>query len=124
MRTIPEFESCLYPFQKILCNDFIPTLFGQTEPLPDYFERALSLPQKDGGIAIPNVIGEAEDQLKRSTLITGLHVNAIVEQKSSIIAATDGETTQHERKKEVMRLRREKIVNKVESALNQLLDKH
>ena len=55
MRTIPGFEDYIEPVQDILNDLFVPTLFGQEEPMSDALSSLFSLPPRDGGLGIPLV---------------------------------------------------------------------
>ena len=52
MRTIPGFEDYIEPVQDILNDVFVPTLFGQEEPMSDALSSLFSLPPRDGGLGM------------------------------------------------------------------------
>lgn len=40
MRTIASFEDYVEPIEEATNDNFLPVLFGQTEPLPDKLQRS------------------------------------------------------------------------------------
>ena len=84
MRTIPGFEDYIEPVRDILNDLFVPTLFGQEEPMSDALSSLFSLPPRDGGLGIPLVKEETRHQHIASILITESHVEAILEQRMTM----------------------------------------
>ena len=84
MRTIPNFEDYVEPIQDILNSELIPTLFGCDTPFPDHYTRLFSLPPREGGLGIPLLKEESQEQFRGSSIITESHVQSIVNQEMSL----------------------------------------
>ena len=54
----------------------LPTLFGQSEPLPNEVHRLATLATGQGGLGIPDLKPEALQQFAASRLITTAHLNS------------------------------------------------
>ena len=80
MRTVPQFDEYLGPIDGILHEFFLPTIFGQEEPLPSWLEKLCNLPTREGGLGISSPKTEAPQQYKSSVLITKPHVESILSQ--------------------------------------------
>ena len=63
MRTIESFEEYVDPVQQVIVEMFLPTLFGQAEPLPDELSKLVTLTPAQGGLGIPDLTTEATQQL-------------------------------------------------------------
>ena len=50
MRTIESFEEYVDPVQQVIDEMFLPTLFGQAEPLPDELSELVTLTPAQGGL--------------------------------------------------------------------------
>ena len=50
MRTIESFEEYVDPIHEVIDDLLVPTLFGQTEPLPDELRELLTLSPAQGGL--------------------------------------------------------------------------
>ena len=50
MRTIESFEDYVEPIQEAIDDLLLPTLFGQTEPLPSDLRQLLTLTPAQGGL--------------------------------------------------------------------------
>ena len=70
MRTNDSFEDYVEPIDEAINNNFLPVLFGQTEPLPDELRELFTLPPAQGGVDIPDLKAEAPHQYAASKLIT------------------------------------------------------
>ena len=96
-RTIEDFGKYLKPIQELLESKFIPTLFGMQTSLSKELLQVMSLPVKNGGLGITNVVDDAKIQFEGSSKITQLHTESIMRQES-ILPLTDSEgCTQAER---------------------------
>ena len=62
---------------------FLPTLFGQVEPVPDKLQEVITLYPAQGGLGIPSLREEAPQQYAVSKAITAAHVRSIVKQSMS-----------------------------------------
>ena len=85
MRTIGSFEDYLDPIQEVMDDLFLPTLFGQTEPLPSDLRQLFTLTPAQGGLGIPDLKFEAPQQFAASTLITAAHVDSIATQSMFMV---------------------------------------
>ena len=83
MRTIPSFKDYIEPVQNILNDFFVPTLFGQEEHMSDVLSNLFSLPPRDGSLRTL-VKEEMRQQHIASTVITELHIEAILEQRMTM----------------------------------------
>ena len=75
--TIESFEEYVDPVQQVIDGMFLPTLFGQTEPLPDELSELVTLTQAQGGLGIRDLTTEALQQYSASKTFTKQHVKAI-----------------------------------------------
>ena len=81
MRTIESFEDYTDPIHEVINEIFIPTLFGQMEPLADSLQELITLTPTQGGLGIPLLKEEAPQQFAASKKITAPHKQSITEQK-------------------------------------------
>ena len=58
------------PIQDSIDNLLLPTLFGQTEPLPSGLRQFVTLTSAQGGLGVPDLQFEAPQQLAASMSIT------------------------------------------------------
>ena len=77
MRTIESFEEYVDPVQQVIDEMFLPTLFGQAEPLPDELSELVTLTPAQGGLGIPDLTTEAPQQYSASKTFTKQHVESI-----------------------------------------------
>ena len=70
MRTIESFEDYVDPIQEAIDDLLLPTLFGQTEPLPSGLRQFVTLTPAQGGLGVPDLRFEAPQQFAASTSIT------------------------------------------------------
>ena len=77
MRTIESFEDYVDPIQEAIDDLLLPTLFGQTEPLPSDLRQLVTLTPAQGGLGVPDLRFEAPQQFAASTSITAPHVDSI-----------------------------------------------
>ena len=80
MRTIESFEDYVDPIQGAIDDLLLPTLFGQTEPLPSYLRRLVTLTPAQGGLDVPELRFEAPQQFAPCMLIRAPHVDYITTQ--------------------------------------------
>ena len=95
MRTIESFEEYVDPIHEAINDLFLPTLFGQVEPLPCELRQLVTLTPAQGGLGIPDLRIDAPQQYAASTSITTSHVESIVAQRSF---KTKGEVSTEDRK--------------------------
>ena len=77
MSTIESFEDYVDPIQEAIDDLLLPTLFGQTEPLPSDLRQLVTLTPAQGGLDVPDLRFEAPQQFAASTSITAPHVDSI-----------------------------------------------
>ena len=77
MRTIESFEDYADPIQEAIDDLFLPTLFGQTEPLPSDLCQLATLTPAQGWLGVPDLRFEAPQEFATSTSITAPHVDSI-----------------------------------------------
>ena len=65
------------PIQESIDDLLLPTLFGQTEPIPSGLRQFVTLTTAQGGLGVPDLQFEAPQQFAASTSITTLHVDSI-----------------------------------------------
>jgi len=82
MRTIGSFEDYVEPIQEVIEDVRLPTLFGQSEPIPNEVRRLATLATGQGGLGIPDLRSRAPQQFAASRLITTAHVKSITSQSS------------------------------------------
>ena len=73
MRTIESSQDCIDLIQEATDDLLLPTLFGQTEPLPSDLRQLVTLSPAKGGLGIPDLQFEAPKQFAASTSITASH---------------------------------------------------
>ena len=86
MRTIESIEDYVDPIQEAIDDLLLPTLFGQTEPLPSDLRHLLTLTPAQGGLGVPDLRFEAPQQFAASTSITAPHVDSITIQSMFMVA--------------------------------------
>ena len=77
MRTIESFEDYVDPIQEAIDDLLLPTLFGQTEPLPSDLRQLVTLTPAQGGLGVPKLRFKNPQQFAASTSITAPHVDSI-----------------------------------------------
>ena len=83
IRTIENFHHHVSPIDELLSEQFIPTLFGLETPLPE-LRDLFCLNSRDGGLGIPTLAKEAQNQHIASLSITEPLVHSIIEQESTM----------------------------------------
>ena len=86
MRTIESFEDYVDPIQEVIDDLFLPTLFGQTEPLPSDLRELVTLTHAQGGLGVPDLLFETAQQFAASTSITVQRVDSITTQSMFMVA--------------------------------------
>ena len=112
MRTIESFEDYVDPIQEVIEDLLLPTLFGQSEPLPNEVRRLATLATGQGGLGIPDLKSEAPQQFAASRLITTAHVGSITSQSSIMVP---GERSTEELKRHQQSLKRASAKEKMDS---------
>ena len=131
IRTIEPFEDYVDPIQEAIDDLFLPTLFGQTDPLPSDLRQLVTLTPTQGGLGVPDLRFEAPQQFAASTAITASHVDSITTQNTFMVA---GENSTEELKRQHQVLKSESVKSRMESvdstlpsdllrSVNQLRDK-
>ena len=90
----------------------LPTLFGQSELLPNEVRRLATLATGQGGQGIPDLKSEAPQQFAASRLITAAHVDSITSQSSIMVP---GERSTEELKRHQQSLKRASAKEKMDS---------
>jgi hypothetical protein len=94
LRTIENFHNFVSPVDQLLSEKFIPTLFGYDTALNEYRD-IFSLNPGEGGLGIPTLSNEAQEQHASSLRITEPHVESIMEQESMMRTTnSNGKTTE------------------------------
>jgi len=83
-RTIPDFGTYLKPIQELLDEKLLPVLFGYETSFPTHLLNLFSLPVKNGGLGITNVIEDSELQFEGSIHITSLQTEDIINQSKHL----------------------------------------
>ena len=112
MRTIESFEDYVDPIQEVIEDLLLPTLFGQSEPLPYEVRRLATLATGQGGLGIPDLKSEVPQQFAASRLITTAHVDSITSQSSIMVP---GERSTEELKRHQQSLKRASAKEKMDS---------
>ena len=112
MRTIESFEDYVDPIQEAIDDLLLPTLFGQTEPLPSDLRQLVTLTPAQGGLGVPDLRFEAPQQFAASTLITAPHVDSITTQSMFMVA---GENSTEELKRQHQALKTAPVKSRMES---------
>ena len=97
MRTIESFEDYVDPIQEAIDDLLLPTLFGQTEPLPSDLPQLVTLTPAQGGLGVTDWRFDAPQQFAASTLITASHIDSITTQSMFMVA---GENSTKELKRQ------------------------
>ena len=84
------------PIQDSIDNLLLPTLFGQTEPLPSGLRQFVTLTSAQGGLGVPDLQFEAPQQLSASMSVTPLHDDSVTTQSMFMVA---GENSTEELKR-------------------------
>ena len=112
MDTIESFEDYVDPIQEAIDDLLLPTLFGQTEPLPSDLRQLATLTPAQGGLGVPDLRFEAPQQFAASTLITAPHVDSITTQSMFMVA---GENSTEELKRQHQALKTASVKSRMES---------
>ena len=92
LRTIENFDTFVEPVDKLISERLIPELFGFDTPLNNLREL-FCLNPSDGGLGIPLLSAEAQNQHASSRLITSPHVESIIDQDAVMReTCSDGKT--------------------------------
>ena len=112
MHTIESFEDYVDPIQESIDDLLLPTLFGQTKPLPSDLRQLITLTPAQGGLGVPDLRFEALQQSTASTLITAPQVDAITTQSMFMVA---GENSTKELKRQRQALKTATVKSRMES---------
>ena len=100
------------PIQEAIDDLLLPTLFGQTEPLPSNLRQLVTLTPAQGGLGVPDLRFEAPQQFAASTTITASHVDSITKQSTFMVA---GERSTEELKRQHQALKIASVKSRMES---------
>ena len=113
MRTIESFDDYVDPIQEAIDDLLLPTLFGQSEPLPNEVRRLVTGTRGSGHARLRAEEGaEAPQQFAVSKSITTAHVDSITSH-STFMAS--GERSTEELKRHHQSLKRARDKEKMES---------
>ena len=112
MRTIESFEDYVDPIQEAIDDLLLPTLFGQTEPLPSDLRQLVTLTPAQGGLGVPDLQFEVPQQFADSTSITASHVDSISTQFLFMVV---GENSTEELKRQHQALKTASVKSRMES---------
>ena len=112
MRTIESFEDYVHSTQEVIDDLLLPTLSGQTEPLPSNLRQLVTLTPAQGGLGVPDLQYEAPQQFAASTTITASHVDSITTQSTFMMA---GEKSTEELKRQHQALKTASVKSRMES---------
>ena len=115
MRTIESFEEYVDPVQQVIDEMFLPTLFGQAEPLPDELSELVTLTPAQGGLGIPDLTTEAPQQYSASKTFTKRHVESIKFQSEIM---NTNEQLVEELKRELRTLKAENTKSKIGASMH------
>ena len=93
MRTLESFEVYVNPIQEAIDDLLLPTVFGQTETLPNDLRQLAILTPAQGGLGVPDLRFEAPQLFAASTLITLPHVDSITTQSMFTVADITNDST-------------------------------
>ena len=113
MRIIPNLSDHRQPFEDIISNDFVPSLFGSK--VQDLVRRLIALPPKLGGTGITNPIEIANNEYKNSIRLTQDLTKMIINQER--FRSID-ENEMNEIKKSVAEVREMKQKEQLKSILD------
>ena len=79
---IDSFENYVDPIQEAIDDLLLPTLFGQSELLPNELRLLVTLETAHGGLGMPDLRAEAPQQFAASKSITTAQVDSITSQST------------------------------------------
>ena len=92
-RSISGFEDFISPLDSFVTEKFLPIILGLPEAcLPEGSRDIFALGLQDGGLGLPFLCAEAEDQHRSSKMITSLHKDAIINQQDALNLENGGQT--------------------------------
>ncbi|CAH3155905.1 unnamed protein product [Pocillopora meandrina] len=103
MCTIDSFEDYVDPIQEAIDDLLLPTLFGQSEPLPNKVRLLVTLTTAQRGLSMPDLRAEAPQHFAASKSITTAHVDSITSQTTFMAS---GESPTEELKRHHQSLKR------------------
>ena len=89
MYTIKSFEDYVDPIQEAIDYLLLPTLSGQTEPLPSDLRQLVTLTPAQGGLGAPDLRFEATQQFAASTSIAASHLDSITTHSMFMVAGAN-----------------------------------
>jgi len=84
LRTIEGFEEYTDILQEVISDAFIPSLMGESTPLPIHLNNLFTLPGSKGGLGIQNIKEEASLQFAASLQLTSAHRETIKAQDTRL----------------------------------------
>ena len=112
MRTIDSFEDYVDPIQEAIDDLLLPSLFGQSEPLPNEVRLLVTLTTAQGGLGMPDLRAEVPQQFAGSKSITTAHIDSFTSQSTFM---APGESSTEELKRHHQSLKRVRHKERMES---------
>ena len=102
-----SFEDYVDPIQGAIDDLPLPTLFGQSEPLPNEVRLLVTLKTAQGGLCMQDLRAEAPKQFSASKSITSAHVDSITSQ-NTFMAPGESSTEELKRYHQSLKTARDK----------------
>ena len=111
-------EDYVDPIQEAIDDLHLPTLFGQSEPLPNEVRLLVTLTTAEGGLGMPDLRAEARQQFAASKSITTAHIDSITSQ-STFMAQGESPTEELKRNHQsLMRARDKEEMESIDSTIS------
>ena len=125
LRTIPNMEDFLAPLDKVIDDEFLPALLGET--ISDTDRELFKLPIRDGGLGIPILTQKAVIDCKSSIDISAPLVEVIVSQGTEIPSKETIKQVRHVRTEiinDLHRQEREKVISELDNDMKRVLSQN
>ena len=125
LRTIPNMEDFLAPLDKVIDDEFLPALLGET--ISDTDRELFKLPIRDGGLGIPILTEKAVTDCKSSIDISAPLVEVIVSQGTEIPSKETIKQVRHVRTEiinDLHRQEREKVIRELDNDMKKVLSQN
>ena len=125
LRTIPNMEDFLAPLDKVIDDEFLPALLGET--ISDTDRELFKLPIRDGGLGIPILTQKAVTDCKSSIDISTPLVEVIVSQGTEIPSKETIKQVRHVRTEitnDLDRQEREKVISELDNDMKRVLSQN
>ena len=125
LRTIPNMEDFLAPLDKVIDDEFLPALLGET--ISDTDHELFKLPIRDGGLGIPILTQKALIDCKSSIDISAPLVEVIVSQGTEIPSKETIKQVRQVRTEiinDLHRQEREKVISELVNDMKRILSQN